>query len=328
MKHQKEINRMFDNLVETLCEELPDFGKVLAIDGKAIESYARRRRDEDKKPYDGRRDIDADIGVKTYKGKNKDGSVWEKVKTWFGYKLHLIIDANYELPVVFSVTKASRSEVKEGHILVDEMKHRVPVIIDRCVYFTADKGYDDTKLITKLWGEHEIKPIIGIRNTWQDGEETKLVEGMENVVYDYEGTVYCYSPEDYRRREMVPGGFEKDREALKYLCPAKYYGVECQGRDACPIKSGVRIPLSEDRRVFTPVARSSAKWKKLYNKRTSVERVNSRIDQVFGFEDHFIRGLKKMELECSLALIIMLAMALGRIKTKQKDKLRSLVQAA
>jgi hypothetical protein len=148
MKHQKEVNKMFDNLVKMLCEELPDFGEVLAIDGKAIQSYARRRRDEDEKPYDGRRDIDADIGVKTYKGKNKNGSVWEKVKTWFGYKLHLIVDAKYELPVAFSVTKASRSEVKEGHVLIDEMEYRVPVVIGRCLYFAGDKGYDDTKLIT------------------------------------------------------------------------------------------------------------------------------------------------------------------------------------
>jgi hypothetical protein len=88
------------------------------------------------------------------------------------------------------------------------------------------------------------------------------------------------------------------------------------------------IRLSEDRRAFTPVVRSSAEWKKLYDKRTSVERVNSRIDQVFGFEDHCLRGLMKMELKCSLALLIMLAMALGRIRNKQKDKLRSLVPAA
>jgi hypothetical protein len=328
MKHQREVNKMFDNLVKMLCEELPDLGEVLAIDGKAIESYARRRRDEDERSYDGRRDIDADIGVKEYKGKNKDGSVWKKVKTWFGYKLHLIVDAKYELPVAFSVTKASRSEVREGHVLVDEMEYRVPVIIGRCLYFAGDKGYDDTKLSVKLWDDHEIKPIIGIRNLWKDGEETKLVSGRENVVYDYEGTVYCYSAKDFKRREMVPGGFEKDRETLRYLCPAKYYGTECQGKDSCPLKSGVRIPLKEDKRVFTPVARSSAKWKKLYDKRTSVERVNSRIDRVYGFEEHFIRGLKKMELRCSLALLIMLAMALGRIKTKQKDKFRSLVQAA
>ena len=33
------------------------------------------------------------------------------------------------------------------------------------------------------------------------------------------------------------------------------------------------------------VARSSDKWEKLYNKRSAVERVNSRIDNMFGFED-------------------------------------------
>jgi hypothetical protein len=328
MKHEKEVDGIFDSLVRMLCDELPGFGEVLAIDGKALESYARPRRAESEKPYDGRRDIDANFGVKTYKGRNKDGSVWEKTMSWFGYKLHLIVDAVYELPVAFRVTQASRSEIKEARTLVDEMALRLPEIVDRCMYLTGDKGYDDTKMTTKLWDEYRIKPVIDIRNAWRDGEETKLVTGRENVVYDYKGTVYCYSPEDYRRCEMVPGGFEKDRDALKHLCPAKYYGVECRGKDACPVKSGVRIPLHEDRRVFTPVARPSAKWKKIYDKRTAVERVNSRIDRVFGFEDHCIRGLRKMNLRCSLALVTMLAMALGRIRTKQEHKLRSLVQAA
>lgn len=328
MKHEKEVDGIFNSLVRMLCDELPGFGEVLAIDGKALESYARPRRAESEKPYDGRRDIDANFGVKTYKGKNKDGSVWEKTMSWFGYKLHLIVDAVYELPVAFRVTQASRSEIKEARTLVDEMALRLPEIVDRCMYLTGDKGYDDTKMTTKLWDEYRIKPVIDIRNAWRDGEETKLVTGRENVVYDYKGTVYCYSPENYRRREMVPGGFEKDRDALKHLCPAKYYGVECRGKDACPVKSGVRIPLHEDRRVFTPVARPSAKWKKIYDKRTAVERVNSRIDRVFGFEDHCIRGLRKMNLRCSLALVTMLAMALGRIRTKQEHKLRSLVQAA
>ncbi|MGI6518553.1 MAG: transposase [Bacillota bacterium] len=328
MKHEKEVDGIFNSLVRMLCDELPGFGEVLAIDGKALESYARPRRAESEKPYDGRRDIDANFGVKTYKGRNKDGSVWEKTMSWFGYKLHLIVDAVYELPVAFRVTQASRSEIKEARTLVDEMALRLPEIVDRCMYLTGDKGYDDTKMTTKLWDEYRIKPVIDIRNAWRDGEETKLVTGRENVVYDYKGTVYCYSPEDYRRCEMVPGGFEKDRDALKHLCPAKYYGVECRGKDACPVKSGVRIPLHEDRRVFTPVARPSAKWKKIYDKRTAVERVNSRIDRVFGFEDHCIRGLRKMNLRCSLALVTMLAMALGRIRTKQEHKLRSLVQAA
>ena len=53
-------------------------------------------------------------------------------------------------------------------------------------------------------------------------------------------------------------------------------------------------------------------------------------DKLFssGFEQHFIRGQKKMKLRVCLALLVMLAMAFGRVKEKQKDNLRSLVQAA
>ena len=58
------------------------------------------------------------------------------------------------------------------------------------------------------------------------------------------------------------------------------------------------------------------------------ERGNGRLDVSYGFEQHFIRGQKKMELRCGLALVVMLAMAVGRIKENQKEKMRSLVWAA
>jgi len=45
--------------------------------------------------------------------------------------------------------------------------------------------------------------------------------------------------------------------------------------------------MAEDRRIFTPLARSSYKWEREYDRRTAVERVNSRIDVVFGFEISF-----------------------------------------
>ncbi|MDQ0285821.1 hypothetical protein J2Z49_000926 [Desulfofundulus luciae] len=115
---------------------------------------------------------------------------------------------------------------------------------------------------------------------------------------------------------------------MKYRCPARHYGVKCRGMEQCSARGGVRIPLAEDRRVFTPLARSSYKWKTTYKKRTAVERVNARLDEVYGFEKHFIRGLKKMKLRCALALMVMLAMAVGRLRQKQGINLRSLVKAA
>jgi len=329
LKHEELIEQMFDDLVEELRKLLPGFGETLAIDGKAIPTHARaRKKDEKTKEPDGRRDTDADWGKKTYKEKRKDGTVWEKVKSWFGYKLHLVVDADYELPVAFEVTKASASEIPVAHELVKELSEHHEELVKGCEYLAGDKGLDDGKLIEKLWDEHEIKPVIAIRDMWKDGEETKRVSGTRNVVYNYKGEVFCYCMKTGKRYLMAYGGFEKDRGTLKYRCPARHYGIECKSFGSCSVRSAVRIKLEEERRIFTPLARSSYAFKVVYKKRTAAERVNSRLDVSFGFENHFIRGLKKMKFRCGLAFIVMLSMAVGRVKENQEEKLRSLVRAA
>jgi len=126
---------------------------------------------------------------------------------------------------------------------------------------------------------------------------------------------------------MAFGGFEAARGTLKYRCPARHYGLACRGQQRCAVRGAVRIKLEDDRRVFTPVARSSYKWRRLYAKRTAVERINSRLDVSFGFERHFVRGLAKMKLRVGLALVVMLAMALGRVREKRAGLMRSLVRA-
>lgn len=325
---EEEINSIFNKLVKDVSTLLPGFGTNLAIDGKAIQTVARLKGKDEKITPDGRRDTDADFGKKVYKGQREDGTAWEKVIKWFGYKLHLIVDADYELPVAFSVTKASAAEAPEAHKLLDQLNISHPEILQNSQHLMGDKGYDDSKLLIKAWEEHEIKPIIDIRNMWKDEDPTRLLSGTTNIVYDYKGTVSCHCMETGKVREMAYGGFEKDRETLKYRCPAEHYGINCQSKDICPVNGSLRIKMEEDRRIFTPVARSSYKWKTLYNKRTSVERVNSRLDVSFGFENHYIRGLKKMKLRLGLALCVMLAMALGRSKENQMDNLRSLVKAA
>ena len=325
MKNESMIDNMFDKLVWQIREVLPDFGKHLAMDSKAISSFAKHKNKNE--ASDGRRDTDADYGKKEYHGIHEDGRAWEKIVTWFGSKLHLIVDATYELPVLFTVTKASRSDSREGHHLIELLEKKQPKIIEIAETIAADKGYDDTELITTSWDQYKIKPVIDIRNMRQDPDQTRLLRDTANVVYNYKGNVYCYCPETGIQREMRNGGFEKDRNTLKKLCPAKHFGIECQGQAQCPVVQGIRISLSEDRRIFTPSDRASYKWEKEYNKRTAVERVNSRLDVSFGLELHTIRGMKKMKLRCGLALGVMLAMARGRIKEKQGENLRSLVKA-
>jgi len=328
--HRDLLQQMFDTLVERLTELLPDFGMSLAVDGKALPSYARGKSEQaaEAQQPDGRRDSDAAWGVHEYSGTHEDGTAWQTVKKWFGYTIHLVVDSHYELPVSFSVTRANASEVVEAHQMLDRLEERHPEVLQRCQEVAGDREYDDTKLILKLWDHWQALPIIDIRNCWKDGEPTKLVTGFENVVYDYRGAVSCVCLKSGRQRPMAYGGFEQDRMTVKYRCPAQHYGYRCEGLDRCPVGKAVRIALDEDRRVFTPLPRSSLKWERLYDKRTAVERVNSRLDVSFGFEKHTIRGLAKMYTRCCLALAVMLAMAVGRIKANQAKAIRSLLKAA
>jgi hypothetical protein len=145
------------------------------------------------------------------------GKAWEKVTSWFGYKLHLIIDSCYELPVDFRLTKASVAEQPVALEMLDELEERAPTVVERAKHLSADKGYD----------ELDIAPIIDIRNLWKDGEKTKMVKDSTNVVYDYRGNVSCLCPKTLTPHAMCYGGYERDRESLKYLCPARAKGITC-----------------------------------------------------------------------------------------------------
>jgi hypothetical protein len=75
--------------------------------------------------------------------------------------------------------------VNQAHHLIDELKTDRLHILQESKYFMADRGYDDSKLITRLWDDYQIKPVIDIVNHWRDGEETKALSSNENLVYDY-----------------------------------------------------------------------------------------------------------------------------------------------
>lgn len=328
IQEQASIEKMFNSLIGEITEYLPDLGEHLAVDSKKIRTHARSRKDPAESA-----DPDADWGKKRKTGLRADGTLWEKVQKWFGYKLHLLVDSQYELPLAWKVTKASRSDSRELIPLVEDLKQRRPDRIEEAKDLSADKGYDSKENNAWLWDECGIKPLIDIRSMWRE-ENTRLLdeEKADNVVYDETGRLYCYCPHSGERREMAYQGFEKDRECLKYRCPAAAYDMTCKGRGQCGTGQYgeygriVRVPLKKDRRIFTPIPRSSYAWAKGYKRRSAVERVNSRIDEGYRFEKHYIRKKQKMELRFGLAFVVMLAMALGHLRAGEKEKIRSLIK--
>ena len=120
---------------------------------------------------------------------------------------------------------------------------------------------------------------------------------------------------------MAFQGYEADRGTLKYRCPAAAYGLDCAGRAGCLRDAGskagdygrvVRVDLAaSDRRMFTPTPWGSPSWRRGYNRRGALERINARLDNDFGFERHFVRGRTRMKTRLGLALAVMMALALG-----------------
>ena len=237
------VSGMMDVLRTQLMEVLPDFGRHLGYDGKAVESHSTGQASR----KTGRTsDPDADWGKHETQGVDATtGQAWTKVKRWFGYELHLIADSAYEIPVWFDVTKASASECKRLSGAVDELFGKAPELAERCADFSADKGLDSGPLKAKLWDRYRIRPLIDTRAMWR---EEKAMPGydpskpilrsldpdrVDTILYSEKGEVLCRDPATKEQRPMAFQGFESDRGALKYRCPAAAYCSACKGRAQC-----------------------------------------------------------------------------------------------
>lgn len=343
---QSLVSAMSQTLREQLMEILPDFGQHPGYDGKAIQSHStgqiRQASGETSDP-------DAAWGKHETRGiDSKTGQAWSKVKSWFGYTLHLVADTQHEIPVAFEVTPASGSEHISLRRLIGEVFEQTPELAARCQTFSADRGLDSAETKARLWDDYRIRPLIDTRLLWRDEKQaadydpaqpiTRPLnpERADTLVYTERGSMHCICPATGEQRDLAFQGFEADRNTLKYRCPAAAYDLDCQGRHLChqmgDVKPGtfgriVRIKLDEqDRRIFVPTPHGSPAWKRVYKGRTAMERLNNRVDHSFGFEKHFIRGKAKMQTRLGLALAVMMAMALGHLKAGRKEQIRSLVK--
>lgn len=301
--HLEKVEGIFTTLLETLYKELPELGENLAIDGKIIESHANQPTN--RKTPDKRSESDATWTAKNYY--DKENNVIQT--TWyFGYRVHLICDTEYELPIAYKVTPANEGESTIAKLLVDNLTTQQA---ERAEYLMADRGYDGKPLIDKI-ERRSITAIIDNRHMWKDGERTRQYKETD-LIYDEDGRVF-FIDDCGKSIPLIYEGYDSSTDSLRYKFHPKY--------SDCRI---FRIKRSEDVRIFPKVARTSYKFKRLYKKRTAVERVNSRLDRDFLFEDHTIRGLDKMNLYVSISFIVSLAFASAKVKENIVEHLASWV---
>lgn len=215
----------------------------------------------------------------------------------------------------------------------------------RCEYLSADRGLGSGALKKKLWDSWRIRPIIDSRELWKEEKKGQsYVKGQkimrplgsvhDNVFYTEKAELWCRCPVSNTERKMAFSGFEFTRSGLKFRCPSAVFGLVCKGWKKCHGEAGcvtdgygrvVRVPLERGRRIFTPTPRGSVSWRRAYNRRSALERINSRIEGSFGFERHFIGGKAKMTARAGLAVAVMMALGVGHIRAGRPERMRSLV---
>ncbi|MBU2535276.1 MAG: transposase, partial [Chloroflexi bacterium] len=96
----------------------------------------------------------------------------------------------------------------------------------------------------------------------------------------------------------------------------------CPLPEKCPLKAIWVRPIHDYRRFGYRVARKTEEWVNLYNHRTAIERVNSRLKCERRLDSHCFRGLDKVRFHCSLAVLSLLAGALVKAMRGELEEVR------
>jgi hypothetical protein len=298
---------MFAKLVRRLAEVLPGFGERLATDSTKVHSLANG-----KKPA-----ADSDASWKKYEHRYTDetGTPKKSVVKWFGYKLHLVVDSVYELPIAALLTTAKDNDAPHFAALWEKAKENLPDLEGRAKSNALDKGYDDGAVHRRLWVDGVV-PIIAIRDQTEEENQVLLPENRQRC------------PDN---RPLRFDGYERSREALRYDlprdCPKECGRGRCEFLGHCGQKL-VRVKIEAAMlRHLGPVPRDTKQFKRLYKGRTSAERVNERLKDRWGLDCVRRRGLKRVQVWSHLALLCMNAFAVVMAEAGRMSEVRKTVHS-
>lgn len=268
-----------DSVLRGLDAKLSDMGKDIAIDGSDIPAYANGQRFKSKggrerKPEE-YSDPDASWGHRSAVSTRKGGG-------YYGYKLHMAVDAATDLPLAWTVETASESEAKFAIPLLDEVIERGFSVHSAAM----DKGYDGSPIYDAC-EDRNVRPIIPLKET------AAVKRGGHNPPRCKHG-VWQFAGADYKRG------------ASKWRCP--------EGK--C---SPASVWKKADR-LFPLVPRYTKRWKGLYCGRASVEREFGRLKNEWGLTPLRVRRIERVKLHADLTILTKLAYELAKVRNSQSQK--------
>lgn len=153
------IKNVHRDLTRKLYETLPDFGKVVAIDSTDVKGWSNAIKRGKKgasgvrrqKPRVGKvSDPDCGWCVK----KNTEGTK----KYVFGYKIHILADAKYELPMVVDISPGNMHDIRKASPLLRQARFVTGKFVPD--YVLADAGYSSLPLWRLIKNQYRAEPII------------------------------------------------------------------------------------------------------------------------------------------------------------------------
>jgi hypothetical protein len=317
-QHLKLMEQIFRGMIRRLAEAVPDLGKDAAGDSAALSARPGANAPEQDlnpagsnaagplpQPAGGKKEYKDDAGKVT------------QVLEWFGYKFHLLVDVKHEVVLAWHITSAAGEGTADGSVLPRLLDKAGAVLPEgRMRTLAYDKAADDQKT-HELLHQRGIKPLIEVRSMWKEEPERKLPnhDGASNVVYDEAGTIHCFDTVSTIpvKRKMSYIGYEKQRGTLKYRCPARHEGLDCQSDKKCNGCSSygktVRVKCELDLRRFPPIPRATMEFERRYNGRTSVERINARTKVYWGADDGNVTGAERFHAHLATIMLVHAAMA-------------------
>jgi hypothetical protein len=308
--HLSNLRDVFDALARRLGVAVPDLGRDTAGDATALSGRAKKdpkavaaeAKQGLPQPSGGRKEYQDDEGRVT------------KVVEWFGYKLHLLVDVKHEVSLAYHITDTKAGDNERVPALVRQAEANLPE--GRIETLAYDKAADDEKVHECLHA-HGIKPLIRNRALWREEPERPLPGGRYplHLVHDEAGTVYCYDTvsEPPVRHPMAYLGYERDRDSVKYRCPAVHQGWDCPSAAKCnagrPYGLTARVACGEDLRRFPPIPRATKEFERRYKGRTAVERVNARLKIFWGADDGNVTGARRFHALVGVVLVVHLVFA-------------------
>jgi hypothetical protein len=216
-----------------------------------------------------------------------------KEYAFFGYKVHLIVDAKSQLPLDVMVTPGNESDSPYAIPLLKGTKEKHP---DYHINTNAsDAAYDAYENYRFPIEEMGVAPIIALN--WRNGPDALTVG---DLTLSPDGQYTCLAG-----FQVVYWGKDAQRGRLKFRCPAALGKCQCLFQPLCsPSSYGRTFYLHPDRdyRLVGPIPRGTDLWQEKYNVRTSVERAYSEEKGSHRLANPRVRGLSKIKIHVYLAL--------------------------